>query len=145
MAKEQMKYPNQRMISLNKSACNNQAYQNQYYTMNMKALDGAMLELESSGSLKLYLYLIRHNPTALKEKGYKYWVMSSQDFCAWAGVSKPTYLKAFKDLQSKGFLVSREDGSGIYDFYDNPPKAHELDEVKIGMGNLNEDDQNCGF
>ena len=64
MATVQKTYPNQRVISLNKSECNQQ-YQNHYYTMNMRALDNAMLELNKVGSIKLYLYLIKHNPKEL--------------------------------------------------------------------------------
>ena len=137
MATVQKTYPNQRVISLNKSECNQQ-YQNHYYTMNMRALDNAMLELNKVGSIKLYLYLIKHNPKELAKKGYEYWMMSCKDFCSWAGVSKPTYLDAFKDLEEKGFLVQRTDGSGIYDFYDNPKKVSELDEVKVSFSSFDD-------
>ena len=122
-------YPNQRILEIKKSPCDDKKPENKYTKNNLEALEEMVKTLTEAGSIKLYLYIAKNQET-IQGTNWDQMALSSKDFCSWAGVSKPTYIEAFKDLEEKGFLVRRSEESNRYTFYDRPIK-NELDEVII--------------
>ena len=100
--------PNQRVLTIHKEPTDKAHL---YTSNNLAALDEAAYQLQSKAGFKLYMYLAKN------QDKYNF-ALSSSQFVAWAGVGLTAYNSAFKELEEKGYLIPKEEGSTIYTFYD---------------------------
>lgn len=73
----------------------------------------------SPSALKIYLFVTAN------ANGYHF-LLTSNGVIAELGFSRRTYTSAMKELIDQGFLIKREDGSEVWDFYDNPPVKESI-------------------
>lgn len=110
--------PNQRTLVIHKEPTDKDHL---YYVHNLEALAEAAHNLKNT-SFKLYIYLAKN------QDKYSFG-LSSKDFTEWAGVSRPAYLDAFKDLEEKEYLIPNIEGSTSYTFYDKSQKKLQEDNI----------------
>lgn len=113
--------PNQRILTISKAPTDKQ---HKYTANNLEALDEAARRLQSKGGFKLYMYLAKN------QDKYNF-ALSSSDFCAWSGCALTAYNTAFKELETEGYLIPKEEGSSIYTFYDKSQKESQIKEIMI--------------
>lgn len=89
-----MTFPNQKTIIISKAPCDE--YKNLYARINQKALQKAMLELNTMGEIKLWLYLSKNKPD------YKLHLSCVE--CGKYGIKPDAYHAAVKRLIQKGYL-----------------------------------------
>ena len=104
--------PNQKTIKTNKEKCDKK---NLYSTMNLNALQCAMIDLKGE-ALKLWLYLSKN------QDGYTF-ALSPIDAIKWGIGSKSSYDRAVKKLIEEKYLV--ETSPAHYNFYELP-KGEEI-------------------
>lgn len=103
-------YPNQRILCNAKySKCDSDNY---YMKLNLLALEKAMIRLNNPSSLKLFLYLSKN------QESYKY-AISSKDIMTFCGISKNAYLRAWNELEDKGYLIKKGNNRD-YEFIQEP-------------------------
>ena len=102
---------NQKVITIQKEVCNNQNKDNYYAKINLKALQKAMIDLDTEASIKMWLYFAKN------QNGYQM-ALSSIDAIMWGIGSKGSYDRAIKILIEKGYLVKQEDKKDYYNFYE---------------------------
>lgn len=117
--------PNQRIITVKKSKTDRQHI---YSANNIQAMFEAMGRLTSMCGFKLYMYLAKN------QDNYEM-ALSSADFCDVANCSMTAYNTAFKELESKGYLVNTK-ASTIYVFYDTytlyeKTEIESIEETKV--------------
>lgn len=100
-------FNNQKVVSVQKEKSDKN---NLYAIYNLKALNEA-LKL-SPNAFKLWAYIDSN------QNGYTFG-LSCRDACAGMAISKPTYLKAVKELIDEGYLQEQEDGT--YKFFERAP------------------------
>ena len=100
---------NQRIVTTGKALCD----ANHRYTMtNIEAMKRAMNRLKPN-AYKLWVYLGKN------QDQYTF-ALSQVDVTDFCGMSRNTYLSAFKELEAEGYLVRDNDGSNHYNFYEIP-------------------------
>lgn len=114
-----MAVPNQKTITINKYPID--YHVDNWMECHSKAIDYAMLDLKTLGSVKLYIYLAKNSDGAE-------WELSRTAFCNWSGLSREAYLAAVKDLIAKKYLIPDEEGDSKnphLQFYDWPSKRED--------------------
>lgn len=114
-----MSVPNQIIIQEFKyEPCNKE---NIYATINIEALQHAMIDLTSMNTLKLWLYLSKNSHS------FSHLELSSADCIKNWGLGKSQWSKTKDDLVAKGYLVPlREDKKTTwYKFIQNPETGNE--------------------
>lgn len=124
-----MPVPNQKLVKIEKTPINKNKGGDKWMEVIMDALNDAMQELNTIGSVKLYIYLVKQKASDDEDL----WELSRVAFCNWSGLSKDTYHKAVKDLIEKGYLVKDNDDENDthYHFYDWPKNAESKYEKLI--------------
>jgi hypothetical protein len=89
-----MSYPNQKKIKVEKQPCNSH---NKFATINQHAMQKAMCELNTMGSIKLWLYLA-------KNKNEYIFDLSCAECEKW-GLKPDAFHAAVKELINKGYLI----------------------------------------
>ena len=102
-----MSYSNQKIVRIGNRE--KRDAQHIYSTMNIKAMQEAMMELKGE-TFKLWCYLNKN------QEGYQFEL--SQKECEKWGIKKDTYYAAVKKLVELGYLVPIEEGSNIYVFFE---------------------------
>ena len=110
---------NQRKIKTHKEPTNDECKNNYYTKIDLNALRHAMSTLTPK-AFELWIYLSKNM------ENYEFW-LSKVDFLSWANVKRTSYYNAFKELETLGYLIQREDNKNQYDFYELPKDK----EVKI--------------
>ena len=104
-----MSYPNQKRITIGNRA--KRSKDNLYATINLEALQQAMISLNGSSGLLLWLYLDKN------QEGYSFDL--SQKVCAEWGIKRDSYYRAVRELQDKGYLRISGKSYEFYEFADN--------------------------
>lgn len=89
-----MSYPNQKKITIDKMPCNSH---NKYAVINQQAMQKAMCQLKTMGSIKLWLYLAKNQPD------YKFDLSCAE--CGNWGIKPDAFHAAVNELINKGFLI----------------------------------------
>lgn len=89
-----MSFPNQKKIIVDKMPCDKR---NKYAVINQQALQKAMCELKTMGSIKLWLYLAKNQPD------YKFDLSCAE--CGKWGLKPDAFHSAVKELINKGYLM----------------------------------------
>ena len=129
-------YENQRIIQgTKKQECDRR---HPYTATNNQVELQAMENIKTIGAYKLFRYL------CMWSNYKKPYALSSKDVMTVCHITKPTYLKAFKELEALGYLQQKEEGSNQYTFYQIPPEDEE--EIIINPAPLPyEEKQGDGF
>jgi hypothetical protein len=106
----QMRYPNQKVVQVNKEVCNKD---NLYAMFNIEAMESAALDLDA-GPFKLWCYFAKN------QDGYTF-ALSSKDVEETFGLKIKQYNNAVAKLIEKGYLVQEEDKNN-YKFIECPWK-----------------------
>lgn len=104
-------FPNQKIIEIESLLPIEE--QDTYLKVNQEALRAAMDNLNTMGSLKLWLYLSRHC------EGYIF-ALSSKDCAKDWGITVDTYKSAVKKLIALEYLQPIDEDSNIYRFVQYP-------------------------
>ena len=119
----------QKVLLVNKEPCD----KNHYYSVtNLESIDYAALHLKGV-AFQMWLYIAKN------QNNYEF-ALSCNAFMDWCGCSKPTYLSAVKELESKRFLVKEqhEEYKEYYRFYEMPGKdiayPVDKDDIKVRFG-----------
>lgn len=102
---------NQKEITIKKELCNDKSKNNYYAKINLNALQDALIDLKTEGSIKLWLYMAKN------QDNYTF-ALSSIDAIKWGIGSKGMYDRAVKDLKDKGYLVEVDPEKNKYLFYE---------------------------
>lgn len=108
--------PNQRVITTNKEKTDTE---NIYTKININALDTALQVLRPN-AFKLYVYFCKNI------NGYTF-ALSKIDVCKSLHITANTYLEAFKELESLGYLVKDKQIRTHYNFYEKAKE--EVNEI----------------
>ncbi|WP_418841586.1 hypothetical protein [Ruminococcus sp.] len=92
-----MSYPNQKTISIDKMPCDKN---NKYAVINQYAMQKAMCQLKTMGSMKLWLYLAKNKPD------YKFDLSCAE--CGKWGLKPDAFHTAVKELINKGYLLKNK-------------------------------------
>lgn len=114
---------NQRTITTNKEPCSKKSAAEYYTAINLNALELAMSTL-SPNAFKMWVYLGKN------QNNYTF-ALSKVDTLKWCGFSKNTYTTVFRELEGKGYLVERQDGSKHFDFYEIPREEEDQPVITI--------------
>lgn len=126
--------PNQRIISIKgKEPCDTD---NIYAKINIKAMLNAMKNLTPK-NFQVWLYLAKNqnnytfslSPKAVQEE---------------TGIVKSSVQEGIRTLIRKKYLIQRNDGSNIYDFYEKPQEEQEK-VIQIQVHKEEQKDSNNGF
>lgn len=119
-----MSVPNQKIIqNFNYEPCDNEHY---YAKINLKALEYVSQDNLTPNAFRLWIYLSKNRPDFTRLE------LSRQECMNW-GVGRTQYAQAFSLLESKGYLVKRNEGSNIYDFYQLPQNLQGGSETVLSL------------
>ena len=122
-----MSYSNQKIVRIGNRE--KRDAQHIYSTMNIKAMQEAMMELKGE-TFKLWCYLNKN------QEGYQFEL--SQKECEKWGIKKDTYYAAVKKLVELGYLVPIEEGSNIYVFFELRHSEIQKNQVIENSGKTDE-------
>lgn len=98
-----MSYPNQKKIIISKMPCDGN---NRYAVINQYAMQKAMRELTTMGSIKLWLYLAKNQPD------YKFDLSCAE--CGKWGLKPDAFHAAVNELINKGYLMCNKSNEYVF-------------------------------